>query len=140
MAESDSEEYHSAEEDIAKDKDTICTNGSKNKEHMAETTSPVTEAQSLHGVADSLRETHLAESCRERTNVPTSETLVESDNRGAEAASGGEFVSNLDNRYISEAVDVKDEKIELTEEQIKVHQSVVHILYIYIYIYIYGKL
>ena len=31
-----------------------------------------------------------------------------------------EFVTDLDNRYVSEGVDIKDEKIELTEEQKKV--------------------
>ena len=31
-----------------------------------------------------------------------------------------DFVGNLDNRYVSEDVEVKGEKIELSEEQIKV--------------------
>lgn len=48
-------------------------------------------------------------------------------NRQAETEDG-EFVSNLDNRYVSEGVEVKGEKVELTEEQIKVHLHIFHLV------------
>ena len=64
-----------------------------------------------------------------RTNSTTSackETHTDT-NRQPET-DNGEFVSNLDNRYVSEGVEVKGEKVELTEEQIKVHLHVFHVV------------
>ena len=39
---------------------------------------------------------------------------------GAESTPGNEYVTGLDNRYVSEDVIVKGEEVELTEEQVKV--------------------
>lgn len=41
---------------------------------------------------------------------------------GAESTNGNEYVTGLDNRYVSEDVVVKGEEVELTEEQVKVRR------------------
>lgn len=89
---------------------TLCT--SKNEHVSFGNTNTDSSMKSFEVRAD------LATNVCEQTHTDT--------NRQSETEDG-EFVSNLDNRYVSEGVEVKGEKVELTEEQIKVHLHVFHV-------------
>lgn len=100
MADSD-EEYHSAEEEAITNE--------PNPNTVRDESVYIDKVENLE---DQLRNIHVSEDNEKQTN----NAMADDDQV--------EFVSNLDNRYVSEGVDdVKSEKIELTEEQIKVHQS-----------------
>ena len=99
---SDSEEYLSAPEDETTQKITGKTKGLTSdlsdltiKEKNSETST----GKHVAGVTDESRDTHDANRHESATN---------------------EFISDLDNRYVSENVDIKGGDVELTEEQIKV--------------------
>ena len=48
------------------------------------------------------------------------------DSEGATETLEGEYVTGLDNRYVSEDATIKGDKVELTEEQIKVCRAKCH--------------
>ena len=99
MADSDSEEYLSAEEDGTAIKGEH-TPGNEQNVRSEESMNDGVCSSNTSELSDNLSAMHVHESCDQ---------------------SSAEFVSNIDNKYVSEGTDdLKDEMVELTEEQIKV--------------------
>ena len=96
---SDSDEYLSAEEDRETENNDLASK-------MAEI--KVTESGEESSASSNVEQ-----------NQKTSRHEL-SDNATSSEAPQVEYVSNVDNRYVSEDVEVKGESVELTEEQIKV--------------------
>ena len=123
MADSGSEdEYESAEEGPLKDEEDQVEEDTKREglnnpvvEQLKEYSPDTCQQQS--NLSENLENIKLNEPI-EQSNVNEEDTLTEERVGESEAT---EYVSNLDNKYISEATeDVNEEKVELTEEQIKV--------------------
>ena len=147
MTDSSEEDYHSADEDgggttaRAKERlevrtEEVVPSEMSNVEDGGHSTSEVSfsrgDGTEPHHHGD--REENLAAVVGEETHVPPCDnetdpqrTTVVSGREGgtedsvrASADSEGEYVTGLDNRYVSEDATIKGDKVELTEEQIKV--------------------
>ena len=76
-----------------------------------------TESEGVAGLSAESREPERGSEDGSRTG-PDEERGAEQ--AGAGGTAGNEYVTGLDNRYVSEDVIVKGEVVELTEEQVKV--------------------
>ena len=128
---SDSDEYHSADEDIEETRkvmdnlqltnttsDSMKTDISVKALDCGKSTEPVLESVDLPEDTNTCQ-TKMASN----VNIPEpviGETRSVDSVKQCDNDQETEFVTNLDNRYVSEGVDIKDKKIELTEEQKKV--------------------
>ena len=128
---SDSDEYHSADEDVEETRkvmnnsqltnttsESIKTDISVKALDCGKSTEPVPESVDLPEDTNTCQTTMAS-------NVNITEPVI-GETRPVDSVKQydnkqeTEFVTNLDNRYVSEGLDIKDEKIELTEEQKKV--------------------
>lgn len=127
---SDSDEYHSADEDIEETRkvknnlqltnttsDSMKTDISVKALDCGNSTEPVSESVDLPEDTNTCQTT-MASNVNISEPVIGETTSVDSV-KHCDNNQETEFVTNLDNRYVSEGVDIKDEKIELTEEQKK---------------------
>lgn len=127
MADSESDEYQSAEEEISETQDILQDVNTAIEQRKQSSHPDGCEQQS--NLSETLENIKLSEpSSNHSSSLPTN-----IDNRETELteevvneSETTEYVSNLDNKYISESTDdIKDEKVELTEEQIKVYYYII---------------